>query len=105
MKRISPAKTQRRKEDAKRFRSPWVFFASLRLCGTKLPLTSLHRLPILTQHEVLQHQIVHLSPHETPVTVFGGADDRLATHVEARVYDHGTTGEFIEGLDDVPVKR
>ena len=35
---ISPAKTQRRKEDAKRSGSPWVFFAPLRLCGRNILL-------------------------------------------------------------------
>src|ERR1044072_6743690 len=37
---ISPAKAQRRKEDAKRSRSPWVFFAPLRLCGS--PVLAFH---------------------------------------------------------------
>ncbi len=40
MKKISRAKTQRRKEDGKRSRSPWVFFAPLRLCGS--PILAFH---------------------------------------------------------------
>src|SRR5262245_48015484 len=66
---------------------------------------SLHRLPILTQHEVLQNEIVHFGAHEATVTVCGCADDGLAAHVEARVHDHRAAGELAEGLDNVPVKR
>src|SRR3569832_754830 len=40
MRKIFPAKTQRRKEDVKRSRSPWVFFAPLRLCG--IPILAFH---------------------------------------------------------------
>jgi cytochrome c oxidase assembly factor CtaG len=40
MKKVFPAKAQRRKEDARRSRSPWVFFAPLRLCA--IPILAFH---------------------------------------------------------------
>src|SRR6185503_832912 len=88
------AKTQRSRKGGSN--SLCVFFAPLRLCVS---------LFFLTQHEVLQYQVIHLSSHETTVTVFRCADDGFAAHVEARVDNHRAAGAPAEGLDDVPVKR
>src|SRR5690349_14788819 len=51
LKNISHAKAQRRKADAKRSRSPWVFFAPLRLCVRNPTSISCH----LKSNRITQH--------------------------------------------------
>src|SRR5262249_9168819 len=51
---------------------------------------------LLVQHAVFEHQQVHVGASEAAVGVLRRADDRLATHVEARVDEHRTAGHLVE---------
>src|SRR5258708_32896787 len=70
-----------------------------------IPLLGKLWLVFLIQHARFQHQIIYLSAHEAAVTVFRGADDWLAAHIETGVYDYGAAGPLTKGLDDFAVHR
>jgi len=51
---------------------------------------------VFQQHEVLQHQNIHVGTHEAPVCLFRCAYDRLSADVEAGVDQHRATGLGLE---------
>src|SRR5439155_5797667 len=68
------------------------FLPPVRVLGQRL-------LARLIEHEVLEHQKVHLRPHEAAVGVRGGADDGLAAYVEGRIDDHTAAGRCLKRLE------
>src|SRR3954464_8056246 len=66
---------------------PYSGLIQLELLAPVLVLIQL-RLRLLLQEERPEHEVVHLGAHEAAVGVLGGADDGLASHVEAGVDDH-----------------
>src|SRR5258707_11867324 len=63
------------------------------------------RLLALLQHEILEHEDVHVRAHEAAIRVFRRPDDRLAADIERRVDDDRTAGSLVKRLDDVVVQR
>ena len=48
------------------------------------------RLFLLRQQAVLNHQIVHLRAHKTPIRILGRTDNRLPAHIKRRIHEHRT---------------
>src|SRR5438132_1412476 len=63
------------------------------------------RLVLLVEQVMAEHEVVHVRAHEAQVGVVGGADDRLAPHVDRRIDDDGHAGQPLELADDVVVER
>src|SRR6266436_4566397 len=61
------------------------------------------RLLALIEHARLKHQEIHLSAHETAITVLRRANDRLATYIETGVDDHRTAGATAKRFNDFPI--
>src|SRR5207253_2666743 len=57
----------------------------------------------LEQHEVLEHEHVHVGGKEAAISIRRRANDRLAAHVEARVDEHRAAGLLVELLDELAV--
>jgi len=70
-----------------------------------IALFSKRRLILLFEQIISDHQIVHFGSHETPIGVFGCANDGLTTHVEACINDHSITRLFLELVDEFPIAR
>ena len=60
---------------------------------------------ILAQQEAFQNEVVNIRAHETTIAVGWSANDRLASHVEARIHDDWATRSPPKSLDDLPVQR
>src|SRR5882724_9564741 len=74
---------------------------------SRLPVFSVisRRLFLFIEHASFQRQEIHRRSHEAAIAIFRGANDWLAAHVEAGVYDHRTACLLSKGFNDLPVKR
>src|SRR5215467_14311965 len=66
---------------------------------------SVFTLLALHQHIVFHYQTVHLSTHETGISLFRSANDRFPAHVERGVDYHWTLRNTFELLDGVVIDR
>ena len=79
----------------------WIGSQSSSNCSrySAVSISCAPRLLLLEQHEVLEHQRVHVRRHEAAVGVLRRADDRLAADVEAGVDDDRAAGLLLEALE------
>src|SRR5437764_580863 len=72
-----------------------------------LPIRLFHKLRLLAliEHTRLEHQVIHLGPHEATITVLRRADDWLATHIETGIDNHRTAGAPAKRFYDFPIER
>src|SRR6266849_6731922 len=76
-------------------------------CKLAPPVSVIHelRLTLFFKHTRLEHQHVHLGPHEATIAVFDRAHYGLASDIKARIDDHRTGCPRVKSFDDLPIKR
>src|SRR6266404_2828945 len=80
-------------------------FRSIQLeLAPPIPIIHEFRLLVLFQHASLEDKNIHLGSHKATVAILYRANDRLASHIKARVYDNGATGLLAKRFDDLPVE-
>ena len=68
--------------------------------GVEFLLHHLLRLGTAFQEEVTHREIIHLGINEAAIGIVGRADNGFAADVELGVHEHGTSGFFLEPLQD-----